>query len=86
MAWGVSASSSVPAASYLIGGGWPGEIPDESARRGRVLDDGVAGSLAVARSIYTPLARRAVAQRWVGIEAFTPDELSILGPVPGERR
>jgi sarcosine oxidase subunit beta len=68
---------------YLIGGGWPGEIPDGSASRGRVLDDSVAGSLAVARSVYTPLTRRAVAQSWVGIEAFTPDDLPILGPVPG---
>lgn len=69
--------------AYLIGGGWPGEIPGESASRGRVLDDSVAGSLAVARGVYTPLARRVVAQSWVGIEAFTPDDLPILGPVPG---
>jgi len=69
--------------AYLIGGGWPGAIPGESASRGRVLDDSVTGSLAVARSVYTPLERRAVAQSWVGIEAFTPDDLPILGPVPG---
>ena len=68
---------------YLIGGGWPGEIPDESASRGRVLDESVSGSLALARSVYTPLERRTVAQRWVGIEAFMPDGLPILGPVAG---
>jgi sarcosine oxidase subunit beta len=47
---------------YLIGGGWPGDIPGESAGRGRVLDDSVTGSFSVARSVYTPLERRAVAQ------------------------
>jgi sarcosine oxidase subunit beta len=69
--------------AYLIGGGWPGEIPDESASRGRVLDESVSGSLALARSVYTPLERRTVAHSWVGIEAFMPDDLPILGPVPG---
>jgi sarcosine oxidase, subunit beta len=69
--------------AYLIGGGWPGEVPDESASRGRVLDESVRGSFALARSVYTPLGDRTVAQRWVGIEAFTPDGLPILGPAPG---
>ncbi|MGH7393738.1 MAG: NAD(P)/FAD-dependent oxidoreductase, partial [Candidatus Rokuibacteriota bacterium] len=69
--------------AYLIGGGWPGEIPGDSASRGRVLDQSVSGSLALARSVYTPLERRTVAQSWVGIEAFMPDGLPILGPVPG---
>lgn len=69
--------------AYLIGGGWPGEIPDESASRGRVLDESASGSLALARSVYMPLERRRVTQSWVGIEAFTPDGLPILGPVPG---
>jgi sarcosine oxidase subunit beta len=69
--------------AYLIGGGWAGEIPNDAASRGRVLDESVRGSLAVARSVYTPLERRTVAQGWVGIEAFTPDGLPILGPIPG---
>lgn len=69
--------------AYLIGGGWPGEIPDESASRGRVLDESVSESLALARSVYTPLERRTVAQSWIGIEAFMPDGLPILGPVAG---
>jgi sarcosine oxidase subunit beta len=69
--------------AYLIGGGWPGEIPDASASRGRVLDESVTGSFAVARGVYTPLERRTVARSWVGIEAFTADGLPVLGPVPG---
>ena len=67
--------------SYLIGGGWPGVIPDESASRGRVLDESVRGSLAVARSVYTPLEHRSVANSWVGVEAFMPDGLPIIGRV-----
>jgi sarcosine oxidase subunit beta len=69
--------------AYLIGGGWPGEVRDESAGRGRVLDESVSGSFALARSVYTPLEHHTVAQSWVGVEAFTPDGLPILGPVAG---
>ena len=69
--------------AYLIGGGWPGEVPDESASRGRVLDESASGSFALARSVYTPLEHHTVARSWVGIEAFTPDGLPILGPVAG---
>ncbi len=69
--------------AYLIGGGWPGKIPDESASRGHVLDESVSGSFALARSVYTPLERHTVVESWVGIEAFMPDDLPILGPVRG---
>jgi sarcosine oxidase, subunit beta len=69
--------------AYLIGGGWPGVIPDESANRGRILDESVRGSFALARSVYTRLERHTVAQSWVGIEAFTPDGLPILGRIAG---
>jgi glycine/D-amino acid oxidase-like deaminating enzyme len=69
--------------AYLIGGGWPGVIPDESANRGRILDESVRGSFALARSVYTRLERHTVAQSWVGIEAFTLDGLPILGPIAG---
>ena len=69
--------------AYLIGGGWPGVIPDESANRGRVLDESVHRSFAVARGVYAPLERRTVVQSWVGIEAFMPDGLPILGSIGG---
>src|SRR5262249_15820176 len=69
--------------AYLIGGGWPGEVQDESAGRGRVLAESVSGSFTLARSVYTPLERHTVAQTWVGVEAFTPDGLPILGPLAG---
>jgi len=69
--------------AYLIGGGWPARVPDEAVNHWEVLDDSVRGSLEVARAVYPPLAARTVAQSWAGIEAFTPDDLPVLGPVPG---
>ena len=69
--------------AYLIGGGWPARVPDESVNRWEVLDESVRGSLEVARAVYPPLATRRVARSWAGIEAFAPDDLPVLGPVPG---
>jgi len=69
--------------AYLIGGGWPARVPDEAVNRWEVLDDSVRGSLEVARAVYPPLAARSVTRSWAGIEAFTPDDLPVLGPVLG---
>src|SRR5262249_57541349 len=68
--------------AFLIGGGWPARVPDESVNRWEVLDDSVRGSLEVARAVYLPLTARRVARSWAGIEAFAPDDLPVLGPVP----
>jgi len=69
--------------AYLIGGGWPARVPDDAVNRWEVLDESVRGSLEIARDVYPPLAARTVARSWAGIEAFTPDDLPVLGPVPG---
>ena len=69
--------------AYLIGGGWPAGIPDEAGNRWEVLDASVRASLAVAREVYPPAAETKVARGWAGLEAFTPDDLPVLGPVPG---
>jgi sarcosine oxidase subunit beta len=69
--------------AYLIGGGWPARVPDDAVNRWEVLDESVRGSLEIARAVYPPLAPRTVARSWAGIEAFTPDDLPVLGPVPG---
>lgn len=69
--------------AYLIGGGWPARVVDEVANRWEVLDDSVRGSLDVARTVFLPLGARRVARSWAGIEAFTPDDLPVLGPVGG---
>ena len=69
--------------AYLIGGGWPARVPDESENRWEVLDESVRGSMEIARAVYPPLLKRTVARSWAGIEAFMPDDLPVLGPVPG---
>ncbi len=69
--------------AFLIGGGWPADLPDVRRNAYVMRDDSVAGSLATAREIYPPLAARSVVQRWAGIEAFGSGDLPTLGPAPG---
>jgi sarcosine oxidase subunit beta len=69
--------------AYLIGGGWPARVTDHAANHYEVLEESVAGSLDTARAVYPPLTGLALARRWAGLEAFTPDALPVIGPVPG---
>jgi sarcosine oxidase, subunit beta len=69
--------------AYLIGGGWPADIPDQPANRWTLRDNSVRASLEVARDVHPPTGRSALARGWAGLEAFTPDDLPVLGPVPG---
>ena len=73
----------LPDGAFLVGGGWPGRITDHEANRGDVLDESVRGSLAVVREVYPPAAACRVARSWIGLEAFMPDELPVIGPLPG---
>ena len=67
--------------AYLIGGGWPARVTDESANAWELLDESVRGSLEVAGNVYPPLAACKLARGWAGLEAFMPDDLPVLGPV-----
>ena len=69
--------------AFLIGGGWPGCVVDHEANRWQVLEDSVRGSLEVAGEVYPPVAACALDRSWIGLEAFLPDELPAIGPVPG---
>ena len=69
--------------SYLIGGGWPALITDEEANVYEMLDDSERGSRTTASAVYPPVARAPLARSWAGLEAFTPDEIPVIGPVPG---
>jgi sarcosine oxidase subunit beta len=69
--------------AYLIGGGWPARVTHHAANRYEMIEESVAGSLETARAVYPPLAGLAVARSWAGLEAFTPDALPVIGPVPG---
>ena len=68
---------------FLIGGGFPGRLAADGGNRAELVPDSVAGSRAVAAEVYPPVAPLATARGWVGIEAFTPDDLPRLGPAPG---
>lgn len=69
--------------AFLIGGGWPADVPDAGANRWALRDDSVAGSLAAARAVYPSLDQRTVVRSWAGVEAFGDGDLPALGPVPG---
>jgi sarcosine oxidase subunit beta len=68
--------------AYLIGGGWPARVTDHAGNRYEMVDGSVKGSLETARAVYPPLAGHALARSWAGLEAFTPDDLPVIGPVP----
>ena len=70
--------------AYLIGGGWPAHITDEAANAWELQDASVRGSLEVAGEVYPPVASCKLARGWAGLEAFMPDDLPVLGPVPGQ--
>jgi sarcosine oxidase, subunit beta len=69
--------------AYLIGGGWPARIADHEANRWEVLDESVKASLEVAGEVCPAVRGCGLAGSWAGLEAFTPDELPVIGPVPG---
>ena len=69
--------------AYLIGGGWPARVTDHAANRYEMVEESVRASLEVARAVFPPVGACRLARSWAGLEAFTPDDLPILGPVPG---
>lgn len=69
--------------AYLIGGGWPARVTDHAENRYEMLDESVRASLETARAVFPAVGECALARSWAGLEAFTPDDLPILGPVPG---
>jgi sarcosine oxidase subunit beta len=69
--------------AFLIGGGWPARIVDAVANAWQLVEDNVHASLAVAREVYPTVGGYALARCWAGLEAFAPDDLPALGPVPG---
>jgi len=69
--------------AYLIGGGWPARVTDHAGNRYEMLDESVRASLETASAVFPAVGECALARSWAGLEAFTPDDLPILGPVPG---
>jgi sarcosine oxidase subunit beta len=71
----------VPSGGFVIGGGWPGRC-ELSSGRTQLLPGAIAKSAATALGIYPGIAGVPVVRAWAGIEAFSSDEMQLLGPVP----
>lgn len=76
--------------NILIGGGWPARLPpgadgqpDFDARPG-LLRDSLAGNAAMAVRVLPELAGLPMLRSWVGTTTITPDQLPLVGPVPGQ--
>ena len=69
--------------AYLVGGGWPADIDDQPGNAWTLRARSVTRSLEVMEEVYPPTGLHILARGWAGLEAFTPDDLPVLGPVPG---
>ncbi|KAA1380707.1 NAD(P)/FAD-dependent oxidoreductase [Aeromicrobium fastidiosum] len=75
--------------NVLIGGGWPAQVttlPNGSIDlrgRGQLLADSVAGNAAAAMNAVPAVADLPVLRTWVGTTTLAPDQLPVVGPLPG---
>ncbi|GAB6896941.1 FAD-binding oxidoreductase [Kineosporia succinea] len=72
----------VTAGNVLVGGGWPAGSLDLDARSHASLPS-MAGNLAEAVRILPALGRLSLLRMWAGPLAATPDEMPVIGAVPG---
>lgn len=78
-----------PDGNVLIGGGWPARLPTD--RLGDPLLDGrpelirqsVAGNARAAIAAVPAIATLPALRTWVGTTTITPDQVPLVGPVPG---
>ena len=56
---------------------------DFSSVVNEMLEESLRASLETARAVFPPVGDCALGRSWAGLEAFTPDDLPILGPVLG---
>ncbi|UFU06720.1 NAD(P)/FAD-dependent oxidoreductase [Ruania halotolerans] len=77
------------AGNVLIGGGWPARLLTDSAghpdfhRRPELIGSSVAGNLAAAVRAVPWVASVPALRTWVGTTTVTPDQLPLVGAVPG---
>lgn len=72
----------VSAGNVLIGGGWPAAGLAED-QRPQASVASMSGNLAEAIRVLPPLAGLRLLRAWAGPLAATPDEMPVIGPVPG---
>jgi sarcosine oxidase subunit beta len=67
--------------SYLLGGGWPGEITPD--RRGyHTLPESIEGNWSAACGLLPAVGTQHIAQAWCGLEAQSLDDIPFVGPAP----
>jgi sarcosine oxidase subunit beta len=76
--------------NVLVGGGWPSRlherdgVPDPSLRPAARFGS-ITGSASVAARIVPAVAALSAIRIWTGITAASPDNVPVLGEVPGQR-
>ncbi|MEU4015155.1 FAD-dependent oxidoreductase [Microbacterium sp. NPDC028030] len=74
--------------TVLIGGGWPAALgrragaPDLEVRP-RLLPESIVGNARAAIGVVPGTARLPVVRSWAGTTTITPDQLPLVGEVPG---
>jgi len=75
--------------NILIGGGWPARLPllpdgqPDVDTKPDLLQASLAENAAMAIRVLPELAAVPVIRSWVGTTTITPDQLPLVGPVPG---
>ncbi|WP_326821003.1 NAD(P)/FAD-dependent oxidoreductase [Streptosporangium sp. NBC_01756] len=72
----------VAAGNLLIGGGWPALSMDLAGRSGTSLDS-LVGNVALAVRVLPFIRDLRLLRMWAGPLAATPDEMPVIGEVPG---
>ena len=72
----------VTAGQVLIGGGWPGRTIDLNGRS-RAAVSSMRSNLALAVRVLPFLKELRILRTWAGPLAATPDEMPVIGEVPG---
>jgi len=72
----------VPSGGFVIGGGWPGR-GDVSTGATALMPGSMAKSARTTVELFPSLSVFPVVRAWVGLEAFSVDEMQVTGPVPG---
>ena len=74
--------------NVLVGGGWPARLRHSRGavdleRRPALTYESIVGNAAVATRVVPSLRKLPVIRIWTGVVGVTPDQLPLLGQVPG---
>ena len=72
----------VPSGGFVIGGGWPGH-GNLTTGATALMPGSMAKSARTTIELFPALSTLPVVRAWVGLEAFSVDEMQVTGPVPG---